>query len=387
MKNKLLNLVISFPSSLIQRLNSIYYDLKILANFKSNEHANLSFLEEGLKDRPNSIDNKHHEDIVKKLFHFYRKAKKVQVNVPPPYEPRGEWGERIKTRRAEYLDALNDNDTVKLSNLLRNFFRNSGVDGIHDYYSELANASTMRTKQFILNILQSYELWKDYVGGDIKIVSAPPIGNPWGYYIEGNLIMPYSFKHHRFATIVKNLLADIDNPVVAEIGGGYGGFAYYLLKEREDSTYINFDLPEVLLINSYYLMNAFPDKKILLFDVPQLERISSDTINSYDIILLPNFELPKLDRNSVDLFYNTGSLSEMDSLTVNEYVSQIARTCKRYIFHENSDRDVVRVGGQVEVPASQFPIPDNFKRIYKYPSLLTTERYREYLYERIHKVS
>ena len=392
MKRKMLNLVNrvyhSVPSPLIRRTHSIYIALRILDDFESNEYANLSFLEEGMKKHPNSIDNNGHENIVKRLANSYRRAKDMQMNVPLAYTQGGEWKELIKTRRVEYLDALSSDNTSKLSNLLMNFFRNSGIDGLNDYYSWIANANIIKKKEFIISILKSYDIWKDFVGGDLKNVSAPIIGNPWGYYIEENLIMRYSFRHHYFATLVKNLLADRDNPVVAEIGGGYGGFAYYLLKEKDNLTYINFDLPEILLISSYYLMNAFPDKKFLLFEEAPIEKISLETINSYDIIQLPNFELPKLENNSVDLFINTGSLSEMDFLTIKEYISQIARTCKRYFFHENSDWKEFKAGGHIEVPASQFPIPDNlFKRIYKYPSLLTTERYSEYLYERIDKVS
>ena len=392
MKGKMLNLVnriyLSTPSPLTRRTHSIYTVLRILDNFESNECANLSFLEEGMKEHQNSIDDNYHENIVKNLANSYRRAKDMQRNVPLVYTPGGEWKELIKTRRAEYLDALNSDNTSKLSNLLKNFFRNSGIDGLSGYYSEIADVNIIGKKEYIVTILKSYEIWKDFIGSDLKNVSAPLIGNPWGYYIGENLIMRYSFRHHYFASLVKNLLADIDNPVVAEIGGGYGGFAYYLLKEKDNLTYINFDLPEILLISSYYLMNAFPDKKILLFEEAPIEKISLETIHSYDIILLPNFELPKLENNSVDLFINTGSLSEMDFLTIKEYISQIARTCKRYFFHENSDRKEFKAGGHIEVPAAQFPIPNNlFKRIYKYPSLLTTERYSEYLYERIDKVS
>lgn len=376
------------PSPLTHRLWSVYSALTILndRSFESSEYANLAFLEEGMKDRRDSIDNNQHENSAGELYRAYRKAKEIQRNVSTVYQPGGEWEHHIRTNRMEYLEALNSGDTSKLSGLLRNFFRNSGAHGISDDYSGIAEADVVTKKRFILAILKSYETWKDFVGGELKDLCRPFIGNPWGYYIHGNLIMGTSFRHHHYATLVSNLLVDIDNPVVAEIGGGFGGFAYYLLKDRDDLTYINFDLPEILLISSYYLLNAFPHKRLLLCDGPQLERMSLDTIKSYDIILLPNFELPKLETDSADLFFNTSSLSEMDSVTVEEYILQIARTCTRYFFHENSDRKVAKDGGHIEVPSSEFPVPANFKRIYKYPSLLTTERYREYLYERTYKV-
>ena len=100
---------------------------------------------------------------------------------------------------------------------------------------------------------------------------------------------------------------------------------------------------------------------------------------------MPNFQIPRLASGSVDLFINTGSLSEMDYHTVEEYISQIVRTCKLYFFHENSDRAILIGGGHIEVPSSKFPIPDDtFKRIYKCNPLWGSGggRYREHLYQR-----
>lgn len=122
-----------------------------------------------------------------------------------------------------------------------------------------------------------------------------------------------------------------------------------------------------------------------MFGEDEETSIQLDAINSYDIILMPNFQLPMLASDSVDLFINTRSLSEVDYYTVKEYISQIVRTCKLYFFHDNSDREVSKGGGHVEVPSSKFPIPDTFKRIYKSRSIWLSGqgRYREHLYQRL----
>ena len=181
------------------------------------------------------------------------------------------------------------------------------------------------------------------------------------------------------------LLSDTPGMLVAaEIGGGFGGFAYFLLSAMERCHYINFDLPEILLMEQYYLMSAFPKKKFLLYGEDQVEFRCA--LESYDVILMPNFELPKLPDASVDFFINTGSLSEMEYDTIEGYIRQIARTCRLYFFHDNSDQAVLN-GRHVEVPASHFPIPEEtFRKIYKAKSPwvgMGEPRMRAHLYRRL----
>ena len=242
--------------------------------------------------------------------------------------------------------------------------------------------------RFVNDILSDHSIWKDFVdGANISDACAPPVGNPWGYLVDGSLLLPNSLRHHYWGAHVKNLLAGEENPIVAEIGGGYGGFAYSLLSSSRQVRYIDFDLPEILLMASYYLMNAFPQKRFLLFgEAENDDALTTEVIDEFDVILLPNFRLPQLGSNSVDLFTNTHSLSEMDYHTVAEYISQIVRTSKRYFFHVNSDQETLKGTGHVEVPSSRFPIPaDIFQRVYKSNSLWGGGggRYREHLYQRV----
>ncbi|MFH0861123.1 MAG: putative sugar O-methyltransferase [Candidatus Altiarchaeota archaeon] len=370
----------------LSAIKKVYSDLNTRRSFDSNPLADLSLLENGLALITNPISSKYHEAIVNRILVSYHKAKAEQKNVPPAYKPGGEWDIDIKTRRANYLKALADNDIPSLSNLLKNFFRNSGAAGLlsYAYHQDIIDGNASRKRRFVNCILQDFTVWKDFVdNADVGNLSVPPIGNPWGYIIEGNLITSNSCRHHYYASHVKNLLIDVRRPVVAEIGGGYGGLAHYLLSSVKPCKYIDFDLPEVLLVAQYYLMNAFPEKKILLFGETEGMDISFNTLDKYDIILMPNFQLPRLAPDSADLFINVGSLSEMDYSTIEEYLSQITRICKLYFFHDNSEDAEPKGGGHIEVPASKFPISKNaFKRIYKSKSLwATSERYREYLYQ------
>jgi hypothetical protein len=225
----------------------------------------------------------------------------------------------------------------------------------------------------------------DLTGNDnSRALAVPAIGNAWGYVIDKQLVMPGACRHNYFAHQARALLSDVPGaPVVAEIGGGFGGFAYFLLSTPGRYRYVDFDLPEILLVQQYYLLSAFPEKKFLLYGEQQVE--FGRDLESNDVMLMPNFELPNLPDNSVDFFINTGSLSEMDYATVEEYIAQITRTCRLYLFHDNSDRAVPKGGGHIEVPSSRFPIPEKtLKRIYKAksPWVGLGDRMREHLYRR-----
>ena len=236
------------------------------------------------------------------------------------------------------------------------------------------------------SVIQDYDTWKDLTGNTgPRALAVPTSGNPWGYVIDQQLVMPGACRHNYFAHQARALLSEVSGaPVVAEIGGGFGGLAYFLLSTLGRCRYVDFDLPEILLLEQYYLMSAFPEKKFLLYGEQPIE--FRQALKSYDVVLMPNFELPKLPDDCVDLFINTGSLSEMDYATVEEYVAQIVRTCRFYFFHDNSDRAVRKFCGHIEVPSSRFPIPENaFRRIYKArsPWVAMGDRMREHLYQRL----
>jgi len=376
-------------NSILRVGSKVYRRLEAQKNFASNSLASVNYLNNGLSVREEKIDSSHHKEIIERIVSSYHLAKAEQSKATLPYKPGGAWKEDIEKRRAEYLKALNAKDFDGLSELLRNFFRNNGVAGLwtHGYFGDIHNASNTKKKKFINDILEDYNAVIDFVDNfDISNLKIPSVGNPWGYIIQETLVLPTACRHYYYSSHVHNLLEDVSAPVVCEIGGGFGGFAYYLLSSNKEAKYINFDLPEVLVIAQYFLMSAFPDKKFLLYGENGHQTISKDVIDKYDIILMPNFALPNVADKLADLFINTGSLSEMDYHTVEEYINQIARITRKYFFHDNSDRPSLNTSGHVEVVSSKFPIPhDIFKRIYKSNSLWGggSGRYREHLYQRM----
>lgn len=142
--------------------------------------------------------------------------------------------------------------------------------------------------------------------------------------------------------------------VLAELGGGWGAVGYYALR-YPGVHYVDFDLPEVLILASYWLCSALPDRKILLYGESDSGTDFHTWLERYDAVLMPNFCLRNMPDRSAKVFLNTRSLSEMQADTVKEYLGRISRACESYFLHENSDIRHQQLG-HTEIPASSFRV-------------------------------
>jgi hypothetical protein len=75
--------------------------------------------------------------------------------------------------------------------------------------------------------------------------------------------------------------------------------------------YINFVIPEVAANSSYFLLAAFSDKCVRLFGEGPVRVAPQE---NYDIAILPHFAIADVMDSSVDVCYNSRSLSEWAAL-------------------------------------------------------------------------
>ncbi len=158
----------------------------------------------------------------------------------------------------------------------------------------------------------------------LRELEGPVVGNPFGAVVEGTLVRAGAEYQHYCAMRIEDLL-DSDEATVAEIGGGFGGMAYYLLRNRMGRRYINFDVPESVALMSYYLMKAFPKLKFLLYGEGEL---SERSMAQADVVLMPTFELAKIPR--VDVTFSSHAISDLSSEAITEYLEKINMATRGY---------------------------------------------------------
>jgi putative sugar O-methyltransferase len=314
-----------------------------------------------LDDIPPPVEESAHTALTQRLWEALLIAERDLEGASTPYQVGANWQNFLRDTRPEYFEARQANDVEKLGDLLANFCRNNmstGILGGRAAFDEYA-----AHPDIVSGIRQNFNVWSYSIGGaPVHELASPPIGNPFGHWIDGVIVHPNTFLNHYRGRFVQKLLVNIKRPVIAEIGGGFGGFAYYALKFVPGCCYINFDLPENLLISSYYLSLAYPDLRIHLYSGKEDMQA---LIDNYDIILMPQYALPWLPDRSVDFFINTISLSEMAYSTICEYLSQVERTTDGYFYHENL---ISNGTGYLYYPIDTFPKLTEFHELTRQPS-------------------
>jgi putative sugar O-methyltransferase len=343
------------------------------------------------QDSYKTVDRK----LFDRLIDAYLLAKAAQSTAPPQFEVRGFWAEWLEINYGPLIEAINSRDHDALNALLSNFAREQFAVGTGGSYDDLVVYKTsMIGRMYVKSVWCDYRNKLIDVGGDIANVRHPMIGNPAGIPVNGSVIPIETLRHAYNACSIAELLADVPEPVIAEIGGGFGGQALQTTDRLEKvgdpvGKYLDFDIPEVLFVASYFLLTSLPHKRFRLFGEGD---INADTKGDFEIGLFPHFTLAELSDRSVDMAFNSHSFSEMDASTSSEYLKILNRICARYLLHINHE---VRMtvdqpdGSRSEnkIGSELVPDPKIFKRIFKRPRVYGRPEDRAfksfaYLYER-----
>ena len=377
----------------LSEFRDIYIKRKFTHHHLLNDQIfNLNLVDKGFEDRLATNNNEKTKANLERICAAYVKAKKVQKQSDDAYQVGNEWIPIYDVCMAEVSDALINSDIEKLRKIYLNFFRENCSVGLHglpcDMKKEYFSGNISKTNKilFLFDYVHRYRLWQSILDDNFSTsdLESPTIGNPYGCYIDEKFVMSGSDYLHYYATAIGRLLktnTDSTKRVICEIGGGFGGMAYYLLRDNNLS-YVDFDLPENMSLAAYYLMEAFPEKKVLLYGEFDDKLISKKLMSEYDIIILPNFCLGAIEDDACDVFFNSYSLAEMSENTINTYFSFINKIVTQYILHINHNKNS-------KVIADKFPVDKNkFQLIHKFPALWNKARNSEmdefeYLYRRI----
>ena len=347
------------------KLIKIIHSQLVRSELCSDKNYILQSVEDGFAQKRNDVQD---PLIFERIIRSYNKAKAVQFDSPGFYQVSNEWLPIFEVYLGEVMATLKNGNVDRLKSIYNNFFRDPCSVGLHGLPLDMfkcffsGHISDRHKKLFLTDVLYRHRLWKNLVGPSFGIESleSPLRGNPYGYYIGRTFIKAGSEYQHYYAILIEKLVRGDCHKTVVELGAGYGGMAYYLVRDNSDLTYIDFDLPENVALTAFYLLTCFPDKKIALFGEMDL---SQDKVEDYDLILMPNFEIHKVKDQSVDLTFNSYSLAEMSKETIENYIHHFNRFTNKFIFHVNHNRNSV-------VRADEFSIDlDKFDLIVRAPAL------------------
>ena len=281
-----------------------------------------------------------------------------------PYAVGSNWGGFLQATRPNFYEAVTREDVPAISALLESFRRNemtTGTLGGREAYDGWVSAG----RGVAHGIGRQFNVWRYSVANaDVSRLAAPLVGNPYGMWIENGIVHTNAFLDDYRAEFVRGLVDNVERPIVLDLGGGFGGFGHQLTAHGDDVVYMGLDLPENLIVASYFLLAAHPDKRVLLYD-SATQRLDAETLRNYDIVLMPNFMLPRVPDRAVDVFTNFISLSEMDYRNIVEYLSQVDRVCGGFFYHENL---LDNGDNYTFFPVPVFPELQNFRQVSSAPS-------------------
>ena len=303
-----------------------------------------------------------------RIVDAYKKSKAEQNISASYYQVSREWLPIYAGFMGEVMAALQSGDIDSLTRMYENFFREKLSTGLHGLHFEMVEkymtpgreiaASDLKAAMDIFQLYAKMFLISNR-NVSLDVLRRPPFGNAYGYNLDGTTLYIGAEYHYHYSALIQRFLKKIEKPIVFELGGGFGGMAYYLMRDTVGLTYIAADLPENAALQAYYLMSHFPSKKIALYGEIDLKDFHP---HDYDAVILPNFAIDSLNEDVAHLSFNSYSLAEMDVESVNNYVAKICNITSLYFYHLNHVF--------WPVSADNFPIDyDKFELHLRFPTM------------------
>lgn len=212
------------------------------------------------------------------------------------------WSDIFSTRKAvdelsDFLIAFNEKNTIS-----------------HGISSALSD----KKKNIFIEYYRSFveKKWLDQF-------PLPWLGSPSVIDFEGNPASVNYLQNLRLfieiITVLNQVLKEPKPLRVVEIGAGYGGLAYFLLKNGIAETYTIIDLPENLKLSAFFLTQSFQNKNC--FVSSSREPLSSS--KNLGLTFVPPGNISSIENWSFDLAINTDSLGEMPAETAKSYIKWI----------------------------------------------------------------
>lgn len=268
-------------------------------------------------------------EILERICAAYNKAAEREESAPDWYRPCERWQQVRLRHLGPVITALRTTDIRSLRNMYRNFYRDAcsaGILGAPNGNPKAYFASRIEDPYrhfYLSHVLYRLDYWKSMTGGKFALrhLAGPGIGNPFGVVIDGTHIgVGTEYSHYCSQRVQEE--SGPGRATIGEIRGGFGGIAYYLLRDRPETAYVDFDYPESIALASYYLMKAFPDREFLCYGE---ETVTKESIASANAVMLPIFELATVPAETVSTTFTSHGLTELSPAILTRYLTEIGR--------------------------------------------------------------
>lgn len=303
------------------------------------------------------------EDELIKLSATWAKWKYLEKHASPNYQVSREWLPIYEQYMGESITALSRRDGAALTEIYSNFFRHPVSTGLHGMHFDMVKNYMTKENPPSQKQIESYarfcmlnarNFYLSCPSTPVEQLYRPAVGNPYGYTLDTVEVFPNAEYHYTFAEKIRLLLRNIEKPTILELGGGYGGMAYYCLRDIANLRFISVDLPENAVLQAYYLKSQFPHKNIKLYGECPID-------GDYDALIMPTYGIEELKSNSCDLAFNSYSLAEMSKEAMENYVKIICHATSQYIYHLNH--------AHWEISGDDFPIDlEKFSLLFRNPT-------------------
>lgn len=320
------------------------------------------------------------EDVVlcERLIAAYRKA--TAERSTPENNTSLIWSEGLKRYSGKLMTVVERGNAHELALLLSRMFREDFVYGLASGSLVEHSKSRIGSKIWSLKYQDNVVSLAEYLGlvraestqqglrayglkdGITAVVSQieaclgisigfPDIGSPYGVKANSSLITMEHPEHLYVALRISQAARDHLNVTAGnelnllEIGAGFGGLAYWLLKLKDLKirTYTIIDLPLINVLQGYFLSQAFTVRQVKLYgEIDQ---------SSACISILPNVAFEPAIKQDIDVLVNENSMPEMSEEIVSAYISFAKKRLRGIFFSYNHEAySIVHGKPQVWVP-------------------------------------
>jgi hypothetical protein len=309
-------------------------------HFQNDPRYSLENVTNGFASRIENTGND--AELLDRICAAYIKASEQQRFVSSTWQATKWWKQVRQSSLRPVIQALEARDLPTLSGIYRNFFRNGCATGLigvpfgrsKEYFGPVI--PDIYRHYYLGDALHRIDYWKKRTGNRFTLdtLTGPSVGNPFGVQIEETLVPVGAEYQHFCAQRIISQLGHVSN-VVAEVGGGFGGMAYYLLRDRPGVAYLDFDVPESIALASYYLMKSYPALKFFLYGE---KKLTQEAIAQADVVLMPIFEIEKLPQRAASVTFSSHTMTDISPIVVGEYLRVVGRITQNCFLHIGNNR-------------------------------------------------